>query len=136
MKSSRMQASMWFGLGLVAGAVVMGMWFRFHWGHPPPPNPDHIIQMFARGLNLSADQYDGLRKVIIANDERFRSLFREHEEKMQALKSSVQAEIRKLLNEKQRAEFDRRMAEEDARMEKWRHGFGPGPGPGFGPEPH
>jgi len=134
MRLSRLQALMFFSLGLVTGAVLMGSWFRFHWGHlPPPPGPNQVIQMFATGLNLSNEQYAGLRKVILDNDDRFRALHDEMESKSRAFMKSIQDDIRKLLNDKQRAEFDRRMAEHEARLK--RHEGPPGPGPGMEPGP-
>jgi hypothetical protein len=139
MKTNKLPALMFFSLGLVTGAVLMGCWFRFHWELPPqPPDPNHIIQMFAAGLNLSDEQYAGLRKIILDNDGRFRALHDEMEPKLQALMGSVKTDIRKLLNDKQRAEFDRRMAEHEARWK--RHPGPPGlergteSGPGPGPE--
>ena len=121
MKFNKLQACMWLGLGLVAGALLMGGWFRLFWGYPPPPpppDPEHVIRMFGAGLDLSDEQYAGLRRIILANDGWFRALHDEEESKRRALAESVQGEIRKLLNDKQRSEFDRRMAEREERDKK------------------
>jgi Spy/CpxP family protein refolding chaperone len=127
-----MKASMWFSLGLVAGAVLMGVWLRFRFGHhPQPPNPDHLIQIFAKGLDLSESQYADLRKVIIKHDVRFKALHDEQDAKRQAFKNAVQSDIRELLDDKQRAKFDRLMAEQEARWKK-----GPGPRWDRRPRPH
>ena len=115
MKAMKVQ---WFALGFIVGAVLMGSWFRLHGPPlPPPPNPDLAVRMFARGLDLSPEQYAAVRNIIVDNDVRFRALFDEHEAKMKAFRVSVEDQIRKLLDEKQRAVFDRRMAEKEAR---WR----------------
>ena len=120
MRFSRMQAAMWFGLGLVAGAVLMGFWMRFHFSHPPmPPGPDHLIRMFAQGLNLSEKQYADLREVINRHEPQFKAMHEEQMARMEGFKNAVQDDIRKLLDDRQRAEFDRRMKEQEAR---WKRG--------------
>jgi Na+-transporting NADH:ubiquinone oxidoreductase subunit NqrC len=100
-----------FALGIATGALLMAAALHFkpeH--HKHAQDTDHIIKKFAKGLDLSADQYAGLRKIIVANDAQMKALNDEDEAKEQEIKKAVQAQIRQLLNATQQAEFDKRMS--------------------------
>lgn len=116
MKLDKRQVAMWFSLGLVAGALLMGVAGRTHWGHRKRShNPERIIQRFSKGLDLSSEQHGKLRAIILTNHPKFKSLYKESRAKKRELSKTVRLQIREILDPKQQAAFDNRNAERKER---------------------
>ena len=116
MKLDKSQAAMWFSLGILAGALLMGGIFRYRSSYRKRvPDPEHVIERFSKGLDLSADQHQNLRKVILANHPKFEAFHREYKEKKRKLSEDVRSEIKTFLTAEQRASFDKRIAQRKER---------------------
>lgn len=105
-----------FLLGMVAGAAVPPLVFRFH--RPQPPSAAEMVDRVSRDLSLDAAQKTKLQGFFGVFDEKMRVFQKETQERFDALREENDARIIEVLTPDQKARFQ-------AMREKWRQRHGP-----------
>jgi hypothetical protein len=99
----------------------------------------HMMERFNKELHLTPDQQQQIARIFESNQSQMTSLHSEMRPKFEALRNTIQAEIRKILNADQQKKFDVMNAEMEKHRKKHGKFFGSGPGqesePGFEREP-
>ncbi|WP_263418085.1 hypothetical protein [Terriglobus albidus] len=133
----------------IVGALMLSIcpgsrsWAQMPMGDPPPmadrSNPDKELKRMNKVLKLSDDQKTRILPILQRRKDAIEKLLADQETSMQdkfpkitAIRDRSNEEIRSLLNEAQRKDFDRQVAEEKKRMESGPDG---GPNPGDPPPP-
>ncbi|MFB3908225.1 MAG: hypothetical protein ACE15D_07460 [Candidatus Eisenbacteria bacterium] len=118
-------------IGALAGIAVDRILLDRGDGHPHRPPPTGLPTEIIEGLDLTPEQYEKVDSIVWSSRPRTDAIFDELLPRIRSLADSVRAEIRLVLNEEQRATFDRRrpmvLGEERIRPEP--------PPPGGGPMP-
>ncbi len=88
------------------------------------PDPDRVVALFSRKLNLDADQRTRLREVLETNKKKMEALRADVHPKFEALQKSMSADIRAFLRPDQIEKFEKleqEMAARRARRGPERH---------------
>ncbi|MCH7477082.1 MAG: hypothetical protein IIA14_03150 [SAR324 cluster bacterium] len=121
MKIDKKQAGMWFSLGLVIGALLVGLWFRFgHRHHRHRWDPDRALQRFSARLDLDEKQQEKVRKILVDKGEQHRAIHKDHKKRADAVRETFRGEIEKLLRTDQAEKFEKMKARWDERRRQRR----------------
>ncbi len=119
-------------IGFLAGVAATGIALRFcfHPHHPPgAADADRILKRLDSKLGLTADQKDKVTTLLKEELPKADALRQETDGKFKAMRESLRAQLRALLNPDQVKKYDEMVAQSDARMHKQDRLFGPGPAP-------
>lgn len=105
-----------FALGAAAGSWAQRLGGPHQRMHPPPPAK--IVARLDRAVGFDAGQREAVLALLEARRPEAEALHRETFAKMDALRLSVQADIRALLRPEQRKALDAFTARMDARRRK------------------
>lgn len=92
-----------FVMGSIAGAVA----FNLYRNHVAAAGPHDIVAELAQDLKLDEAQKDKLRLIMNQTRERFRALSKQMEPQFQAIRDESNREIRQILRDDQKANFEK-----------------------------
>ena len=79
------------------------------------PAPRDIVEEMGRDLNLSADQKEKLQAIVRQSRERYRALSTQFRPQYDVIRNETNQQIRQILNEEQKARFEKTIKEMDER---------------------
>jgi len=107
-------------------------------GRRGPMSPDDRLKQMTKDFNLTTDQQTKLKPILEAEQKKMQDLMNDSSgdrqsmrAKMQELQQDTNKQIRALLDEKQKEQFDKQEQERQQRMQERRGGMG---GPGGPPQ--
>jgi Spy/CpxP family protein refolding chaperone len=114
-----------FALGMLAGGSGARQ-RRWHRGGPET-RQHHLLQLFSRKLDLTAQQQTEIGGILEQSHQRMRSLHEQVRPQFEAMRAETTQQIRAVLTPEQAAKFDA-MEEKFAkhwskRRERWRSGY-------------
>jgi len=108
-----------FLLGCVAGSIANHLYQSRIKNTPTKqgfrPAPRDIVEDMGRDLNLSADQKDKLKEIVQQSRERYRALSTQFRPQYDVIRNETNQQIRQILNEEQKARFEKTIKEMDER---------------------
>jgi len=114
-------------LVFLAGAAVGGFADRLYWGRPatarmsPEQYRIHLVAELTKRLNLEPAQVDKLNAIFDATGAHFREIHKRIEPDLATLRTEHDDRVRAILNDSQRAEYDKWRAERDKERAAGRH---------------
>lgn len=93
-----------FAAGLVAGIFIDKHIIQKKIRRGPAPFP--TLKIMSKELNLTLEQEQKIREIFKNNDERFKSLRKEMDGKLSAIRTQLKKEIDSVLSEEQRKKIE------------------------------
>ena len=140
MRPFRLSVLLYLTLVFLSGVVVGVLAHRFYTirsvtAKSRPPSPEDMRRQYVEDLRtrlkLRPEQRTQLQAILEATGKRFHEVRKKWAPEVGAIQEEQINSIRAMLDEAQRAEYEKMRQERDRR----RHRGGPGPGPGPGPRP-
>ena len=113
-------------------------------GRRGPMSPDERLKQMTKDFNLTGDQQSKIKPILVDTQKKMEDLRNDSSgdrqsmrSKMMQIQQDTNAQIRALLDDKQKETFDKREQEREQRMQNRRRGApgGPGGGDPGGPPP-
>ena len=108
-------------------------------GRRGPMSPDNRLKQMTKDFNLTADQQTKIKPILEAEQKKVQDLMSDASgdrqsmrSKMQEIQQDANKQVRALLDDKQKDQFDKKEQERQQRMQDRRDGLG---GPGGPPQP-
>ncbi len=127
MKFSRLGAAFYVALVFASGVLVGGFGYRLYTISPvsakaPQRNPEEfrrrVIDEYRRRLKLSDDQVQKLNAIMDETRSRFDDVHKRTQPELANIRREQSEKVRAMLNDAQRAEYDRMRAEREQRMKE------------------
>ncbi len=93
-----------FAAGLVAGVFIDKHLIQKKIRRSPTPFP--TLKIMSKELNLTSEQEQKIREIFKNNEERFKSLKKEMDGKLFAIRTQLKKDIDSVLSEEQRKKFE------------------------------
>jgi hypothetical protein len=131
MKRSRLFVALYLSLVFLSGALVGILGYRFYTAQTVrartrPGSPEEMRRQYAEEmrsrLKLSPPQFQQLNQILKATGDRFREMQKKYRPEVKSIMDAQTEAIRSLLNDTQRAEYEKMRQERD--QHRSRH---PGP---------
>jgi hypothetical protein len=146
MRAFRLPVFVYLTLVFLSGALVGALAHRFYTvqtvkARPAPPSPEQMRRQYVEDLRtrlkLSDVQRGQLEEILEATGRRFHELRKKWGPETRAIQEEQTEKIRGILDEAQRAEYEKMRQEREQRRRKGgpERGFGPKPGHGPGSKP-
>jgi Spy/CpxP family protein refolding chaperone len=135
MKKSGLIVAAYLTLTFLSGAAVGGFGFWLYSTRSVSavsrrPTPEEFRQRYLSEmrtrLNLSDDQVQKLTTILDSTRELFRQISDKHRPEYEAIQQHQREQVRAILNQEQRDEYEKVRAEREKKRKTG--GFGPGPG--------
>ena len=113
-----------FSVGALTGVLGAGLYFESRMEklfHGRPPHGERILERLSQDLDLTREQQEKIRPVLMAFDRKASDLKEQFRPQMEALHTQVAAQIRARLDDSQQKKFDE-INERLERRFKERHG--------------
>ena len=109
-------------IGLALG-TAFGQWrsrenFHHRWKKGPEAMRQHMVEKFSKELHLNSEQKKQVAAIFEAKHPQMVELQKEMKPKLDALRNSTQAEVRKILTPEQEKKLDALNAKMDERWQK------------------
>jgi len=127
MRPFRLSALIYLTLVFLSGVVVGVLGYRFYTvqtvtARNRPPNPEEMRRQYVEDLrtrlNLRPDQLQRLTEILEATGKRFHEMRKKWGPEMRAIQEDQANSIRAMLDEAQRAEYEKMRAERERRRQR------------------
>ena len=127
MRPFRLSALIYLTLVFLSGVVVGVLGYRFYTvqtvtARNRPPNPEEMRRQYVEDLrtrlNLRPDQLQRLTEILEATGKRFHEMRKKWAPEMRAIQEDQANSIRAMLDEAQRAEYEKMRAERERRRQR------------------
>ena len=92
------------------------------------PDPNHQVRMLTKRLNLTQDQQNQILPILTATQQQMESIFndsslsrKERHEKVSAIREQSESQLKAVLNDTQKAQYDQLRQQQRERMQQRRH---------------